>query len=612
MTKNMLGGLVSYERNKKGISYQQLAEGISSPAVLQRLENGERLPDYFVLERILERLGKSVNKIEFLYDEKVYEIYYLRGLIEYHLEEKDYTKVLEGLAYYESISEGQQPLHKQYIYKIKGILFSEGEENHTEAAHMYERALSETISDFELDNMENFLLGEEEITLVLLWMKEAWLQNEVAFKLSPEKLFSYVGRYCEDEEIKINIYTKAAWLIGSFYMKQGEYREALRYTLKGQDVLAENGILLHMPEFLERILTLTKLCEDNTYNTWKRQRDALKSLYEEYEKTWAGDTIALWKSFRQQELYLCSDVFAQERKRRNLSQEQLAEEVEIDQKTISRIESGKYRPKTGTFKKLREYLQVERDLCTTRIVVDDFRLLDMEREIAKRINRGQISEAEERYKLLRVKLSCKWKENLQYIKYMDALFESAFKRISYEDAIRQCVEAFNITRGEIKIEDLECITLSRLETFILIYIVNCYKRIGRRDVALKILERIVKSYEKSKVDLKYRVVTVSLIYSALGDICEEVGKFDEAVEWCDKAQKLDLECGKLLDAGFLVTEKRYAKDRKLGRGPDSKKAYMQAYQIHKIVKQERRMKSLQNAYRKWFNEEIDDQMPVIG
>lgn len=63
-----------------------------------------------------------------------------------------------------------------------------------------------------------------------------------------------------------------------------------------------------------------------------------------------------------------------------MSQEKLADALEIDQKTIFRIESGKYKPKTGTYKKLREYLEVERDLCTTRIVVDDFKLLEMERD----------------------------------------------------------------------------------------------------------------------------------------------------------------------------------------------------------------------------------------
>ena len=87
--------MVNYERNKRKISAQELTQGICSLSALQRLESGERLPDFFVLERIIERLGKSVNKIEFLYNEQAYEIYYLREIIEEYLEKKWYGEEIE-------------------------------------------------------------------------------------------------------------------------------------------------------------------------------------------------------------------------------------------------------------------------------------------------------------------------------------------------------------------------------------------------------------------------------------------------------------------------------------------------------------------------------------
>lgn len=84
--------MVYYERTKKKINFNVLTEGICSPSVIQRLEIGERLPNFFVLERIVERLGRSINKLEFLYDEKVYEIYYLRELIEQWIEKQEYEE----------------------------------------------------------------------------------------------------------------------------------------------------------------------------------------------------------------------------------------------------------------------------------------------------------------------------------------------------------------------------------------------------------------------------------------------------------------------------------------------------------------------------------------
>lgn len=604
MTKKMLGGLVSYERERKEINIQMLARDICSSVAIQRLEAGDRMPDYFVLERILERLGKSLNKIEFLYDEKVYEIFYLRGMLEYYLEEKDYAEVLDALAYYESIPEGQEPLHKQYIYKMKAIVLAEQDENHKEAALMYERALAETVSDFELDKIEKFLLGEEELTLVFLWIKERWLQNDVSLGMNPEKLFAYIERYCEDEEIKINLYTKATWFMGTFYIQEGEYREALRYTLKGQDVLADNGILLYMPEFLERILALTKLCGESSYDMWKQQRDALKSLYEEYEKPWAEDTIALWKSFRQQERYLYSEVFAQERKRRNLSQEKLADALEIDQKTISRIESGKYKPKTGTLKKLREYLEVERDVCTTRIVVDDFKLLEMEREIAKLTSERCIGDAQELYGILKAKLSMCYKENQQYVRYMDTLFSRQLNEITCEEAIEACIEAICITRKNIDLEQLDRYIFNRLEIFILNTITRYYRQIGNNKKVLKILEGLKSSFQKSKVDLKYYYPSVASIYESMADVYEEIGKYDDSIKECERAILFDLECKRGLNLGHCICEKQYAMDCQSGDNRNSKDAYMQAYQIFLLLKLEKERISLQRVYRKWYEEEL--------
>ena len=89
MNQKLTGSMISYIRTKKKISMELLSRGLCSTSVLQRLEYGERLPDFFLLERLLERLGLSVNKMELLSDEAAYEIYYLREIIEKELEEKN-------------------------------------------------------------------------------------------------------------------------------------------------------------------------------------------------------------------------------------------------------------------------------------------------------------------------------------------------------------------------------------------------------------------------------------------------------------------------------------------------------------------------------------------
>ncbi len=158
-------------------------------------------------------------------------------------------------------------------------------------------------------------------------------------------LLHYIDKIYEDQEVRANLYSKAAWTMGNLAILKQDYREALWYTKQRERVLAENGILLHLPKFLERTLALTNKVYKKEYDSWKKQRDDLKKLYKEYGETWEEEDHILWKNYRQQELYLVSEIFRQERRRKGDSQEKMADALETDQKTISRIERGKYKPR---------------------------------------------------------------------------------------------------------------------------------------------------------------------------------------------------------------------------------------------------------------------------
>ena len=134
MNQKMIGNLINYERTKKKISMQKLCDGVCSFSTLKRAESGERLPDYFILERIIERLGKSVNKLEFLQDQEAYEICYLRMVIEEYLEEEEYE---EAKQLYEQLKK-KLPLewreNQQYIKCMDTIFKRESGEISTKIA----------------------------------------------------------------------------------------------------------------------------------------------------------------------------------------------------------------------------------------------------------------------------------------------------------------------------------------------------------------------------------------------------------------------------------------------------------------------------------------------
>ena len=72
MTQNNIGKVIRFLREEKGISIKKLCHGLCSESMLIRYETGERLPDSWIAERLLGRLGKSMNQIEQMMSQKEY------------------------------------------------------------------------------------------------------------------------------------------------------------------------------------------------------------------------------------------------------------------------------------------------------------------------------------------------------------------------------------------------------------------------------------------------------------------------------------------------------------------------------------------------------------
>lgn len=604
MTKEEVGKLVSYLRKKRNIKGQNLCVGVCSTSVLARIEEGTRFPDSFTMERILERLGKSVNKIEFLYDEQSYEVYYLREQIEQLLDKKEYEEVISAVSYYEKLEIAKEPLHKQYIYKIKAILEEEYNKNQQKSIEYLEMAMKQTMPISILKEIEEYYLGEEEMILLLMWIdKKNQIENLDILEYR-NNILNYIRSKFTDEEVLANLYAKASWIFMREFMKRGKITEAASIGSHTIDILVTNGLLLNLPQLLELLLFCYKKVDKEKYEELKREKDALKWVYDTYGKLYETEKVNLWKNHRQSEMYLISEVIGQERKLLKQTQEKIADEINIDYRTISRIERGKYRPKAGTFQKLKEYLNIDRDICSTRLVVKDFELLELERDISREIYLKNYPKAENLYKKLKEQLSLESNENKQYVMYMDTVFKRVNEKVNEKEAIEKCKKAFEITRKKCKIEDLPSVVLNKRETTIINYIARMYSDLGEKKKTIYILEQMLNGFENSKVDVKYHYTSVNLIYDCLSCEYEENNQFDKALEFCDKGIKFELRCerGNLL--GHYIMQKAYTQERKTGKKEACKYYYKQAYQLLKLMKVKSSMKILENYYKNNYEENI--------
>ena len=606
MKELTIGDIIKYQINKKSISPEKLTEGLCTTTSLKRLINGDTRQSFFLVERILQRLGISVNKVTLLHNESDDTLFIMREMICKLLVEKAYAKAEYILSEYEAAADLSSPLHLQYVLETRGVILSEGYGKHEEALELYHKAFKTVLDRFEVDRLSDFMLGEEEMILLMLMLKEEMTVKNKNISIYARGLLDYVEKQYEDEEVRTNIYSKLAWLLGESAIKINQYEEALELALGGIDALTDNGLLLHLPQFLDRLLFITRDRAEDVYSSWKKKRDALKELYVEYNEPWETEDIRLWESYRQNNIYLISELLRDERDLSGYSQEELAEAIGIDVKTISRIENGKSTPKKGTFSAIKEHFDLESDSFQTRLAVDGPFLLEMERDISRLTSKHQYKEAEILFKSLKKQLSKESKVNRQYVAFMEALFDNMLKRKSVEEVIADLENAFRITRNDKHLENLGKFVTTDLEAKIINMMALCYEILGDRNESIKLLEKLKEGYERSKVTDRNHRIPIGLLYTNLCTYYEEMNRFDDAISLADKAIKYYIKCNRGDKLGFLVEEKTYTNYRMTGDNTTNKEKYRQSNRLMELMKSGENEKApLREAYKEWYGETID-------
>lgn len=603
-----IGNQIAYLIEKRKPDLEMLTRGICSVSSIRRLINGETVQSFFLVKCLLERLGTSVNKVNSMIDRNENGFYIMREFIKRMLIAENYNNAEKILLEYREEADLKNSLHLQYVLTIEAIVVYERDNNPKEALKLFRRALECTIEKFDIERINEFLLGEEELILVIIILniEMEYLNKDIGNQ--GYILLEYVNKHFADEEAKINTYTKLAWIIGESHIKSKRYGKALEISLESVEMLTDNGLLIHLPQFLDRILSLLPREETRLYRNRKKQRDALHALYDEFGEGWNSDNVCLWESYRPNNVYLISEIVKNERNIKGYSQEEVAEKIGIDTKTVSRVESGRTSPKRGTFQLVKKYFGLEIDNFQTRLAVEDFYLLDIEREISRLSMKRRYKEAEELFNTLKIQLPMCSKINMQYIAFMEALFGRYFKRKSEEETIMELEEAFCITKTRPHLENIGEFVTTDLEAKILNLMAACYKKKGNIEKSIEILEKAVKSYEGSDSCHGYGRLAMGLLYINLSVNYEEAGRLKEGMECINNTIRHYLKYKRGDSLGHLVSERAYIEDKIRGDNLSGREVYKQSYQLMELMKTSEggEKAALRKAFNSWYGEDIEE------
>ena len=91
-----IGQLLWKLREKEGIRQKQLCLGISSVSKYARIEADQQEIDFFLIDRIMGRLGKSVERLTYILPRDIYDIYELRQEIQQKICQKKWEETCKA------------------------------------------------------------------------------------------------------------------------------------------------------------------------------------------------------------------------------------------------------------------------------------------------------------------------------------------------------------------------------------------------------------------------------------------------------------------------------------------------------------------------------------
>ena len=275
MRNYKIGDIIKKKRIELGITQEQLCEGICEPSTLSKIENNRQAPTRTRFNAIMERLGLSQDFFYAVIDEDEYELYELKyKIIQCNIKRKD-AEALELLRKFESLVQEDDNLNKQFILRSKAVMATYLKLKNVEILNMLNEAMSMTHTDFDVHNLQNYVLSFEESKIIvnIALIKYAIGEKVEAFQIF-YNLLGYIDHRFIDEDERGRIFPLLTYNLSKCLGKEGRHEEAIEIADKGIECCRENERYNLIAE-----LTLNKAC---SYCEIGRKEESLSLLKQTY------------------------------------------------------------------------------------------------------------------------------------------------------------------------------------------------------------------------------------------------------------------------------------------------------------------------------------------
>lgn len=247
-----LSELIRKLRIEKGLTQEQLAEGICSPVTISRIENGTQQPSNKVLGLLLDRLGDDLFhtlSTTVLRTDAREQKNKEKEIMHYIASGK--TKEAQSLLSETNEEETVTLVQQQRIKYMEALLLKKNNGDSKEIQAILENALLLTKPKFDKNDFRNTILTSQEMQIInylsiILWEKEEYRQAiRMSFELSEsiERKQSFIQ---EQRQLYVCVLTNQI----QFLESEKRYEEAYEICSKAEQICKETDYMSLFPELL--------------------------------------------------------------------------------------------------------------------------------------------------------------------------------------------------------------------------------------------------------------------------------------------------------------------------------------------------------------------------
>lgn len=241
-----------HTRKERKISREKLSRGLCSAITLARYEEGYRVPDKFMTDALLERMGLIPYQYEFIGSEQEFKYRMMRKQIEKLLQDERTEQALACIEIYQGQIKEKDHLHIQYLL-MKRAEIAVSQRQHREAVKLFRKALACTkIQEICREDLSNRLFTAYEINSLYGLAESLYAKGETeeAFCLF-EILKNYMDNVQWDKEKWNEVYPHVLYRLAQQEIERHNAGTAYQYLTRAKKLLLQSYSIRNLLEISE-------------------------------------------------------------------------------------------------------------------------------------------------------------------------------------------------------------------------------------------------------------------------------------------------------------------------------------------------------------------------